>query len=179
MLFSKLDGVLDVEPLAQRLIARPDLFGRRSTRAETYAHGGMTDIWVRYNAPENLGPRFNDEHDSIWYPEAQEIPEVRPICMALMSAVWGERLGGVLITKLPPGGKIHPHVDGGWHARYYSKFYVPIVNDEGAVFGFPGGEIHAVPGEVWAFRNDVPHWVENASQRDRIAMIVCIRTQGG
>jgi hypothetical protein len=176
MNFYKLTDDLDVGPLERRLVGQPNLFGRRMARADSYAHGAMTDIWVRYNAPENQGPHFNDEHDSVWYPESEEMPEVRPVCHALMWSVWGTRLGGVLITKLPPGGKIHSHVDGGWHAGYYKKFYVPIVNDEGAVFGFPEGEIHAKPGEVWAFRNDVPHWVNNDSQRDRIAMIVCIRT---
>jgi hypothetical protein len=44
------------------------------------------------------------------------------------------------------------------------------------VFGFEDGIIAPKLGDVYWFRNDNPHWVENNSTRDRIAMIVCIRT---
>lgn len=86
-------------------------------------------------------------------------------------------LGGILITRVPPGGEIKPHVDAGWHAGYFSKFYVAVQNEPGAVFGWDDGEIHAKTGEAYWFRNDVPHWVRNDSGADRIAMIVCIRTE--
>jgi len=90
--------------------------------------------------------------------------------------VGGETLGGVLITKLPPSGIIDKHVDSGWHAGYYDKFYVPIQNANGSLFRFENGDIDAVEGEVYQFDNSVPHWVENNSDIDRISMVVCIRT---
>ncbi len=170
-----------VLPLQAALVRQPELFGKYTTRAEQYntPHAQMTDLWVRYNDQKNVGPSFNEEHDSVWYPEVFAIPQVRPLVMSLMAHVEGERLGGVLITKLPPGGEIKPHVDFGWHASYYEKYFVPILNDEGAVFGFPDGVIRPQLGEVWWFRNDVPHWVKNDSSRDRIAMIVCIKAHKG
>lgn len=178
--FQKIAQGVNVLPLQMALVRQPELFHKHKERAETYGtpHSGMTDIWVRYNDAKNLADlsTFNDEHDSVWYPEAAFIPQVRPIVFGLMNLVEGERLGGILITKLPPGGKIASHVDHGWHAGYYEKYYVPIQNDEGAVFGFPDGEIRPQLGEIYWFRNDVPHWVENNSNRDRIAMIVCIRS---
>lgn len=178
--FLKIADGINIAPLQMALVRQPELFGRRTLRADRYEspHTQMTDIWVRYNEYSNLErspTTFNDQHDSVWYPEAECIPEVRGIVMSLMAHVGGERLGGVLITKIPPGGGIEPHVDTGWHAEYYEKYYVPILNDTGAVFGFPDGVINAMPGEVYWFRNDVLHWVKNGSQRDRIAMIVCIR----
>lgn len=179
--FLKIADGLDVAALRLSLVRQPELFGLRTQRADVYGspHTQMTDIWVRYNAPEHLaqGPvAFNGEHDSVWYPEAAAIPEVRPVVFELMRRVEGERLGGVLITKIPPGGGIAPHVDGGWHAGYYDKYFVPIQNEPGAVFGFEDGEIRATPGEVYWFNNSRPHWVKNDSTRDRIAMIVCIRS---
>jgi aspartyl/asparaginyl beta-hydroxylase (cupin superfamily) len=93
-----------------------------------------------------------------------------------MAQVEGERLGGVLITKLPPGGKIETHVDHGWHAEYYDKYFIPIINDQGCVFGFEGGGIYARAGDVYWFNNQSPHWVENHSERERIALIVCIKS---
>lgn len=182
--FLKIAEGINVLPLQMALVRQPELFGRHSARADSYQspHAAMTDIWVRYNAIGNFErdpATFNDEHDSVWYPAAAAIPEARAIALGLMALVGGERLGGVLITKIPPGGRIAPHVDRGWHAEYYDKYFVPIQNDDGAVFGFEDGVIAPKLGDAYWFYNGNPHWVENNSQRDRIAMIVCIRTHKG
>jgi quercetin dioxygenase-like cupin family protein len=185
--FLKVADHVNVRPLLLALQRHPEIFGLHSQRryAPGSPHPEMTDVWVRYNdcRPFEAGQRpwseFNDEHESVWYPEADLIPEVRPVVFDLMAAVQGERLGGVLITKLAPGGKIAPHVDKGWHAEYYDKYYVALKSDPGAAFGFPDGVIEAVAGEVYWFRNDVPHWVINGSKDDRFAMIVCIRHSRG
>ena len=174
--FRRVAEGLPVAPVARALEANPALWGEHGMRKATYAHGGMTDIWVRYNAVENLGPAFNDRHVPVWYPAAASLP-VAPIWRALMALTGGEMLGGILITKVQPGGEIKPHVDAGWHAGYFSKFYVALQNEPGAVFGWSDGELHARAGEAYWFRNDRPHWVKNASAADRLAMIVCIRTE--
>lgn len=176
--YLQLASGIDVAPLCAALNAQPELFGQHKHRAE-YAgspHTAMSDIWVRYNAYENFGPAFNDEHDSVWYPVIDHLPQIKPIVFELMAAVQGERLGGILITKIPPGGGIGPHIDGGWHAGYYDKFFVPIQSAQGALFRFPEGDIAAQPGDCYWFDNSVTHSVENNSTQDRIAMIVCIKT---
>lgn len=169
---------IDVAPLRAALQAKPNLFGQHRARAEAYGspHTAMSDIWVRYNHIDNLGPHFNDEHDAVWYPAYAELPELDAILFPLMTLVRGERLGGVLITKLPPGGEIAQHVDGGWHAGYYDKFYIAVQNGHGALFNFPSGDIVAQPGDCFWFDNSVPHGVVNGSDEDRLALIVCIKT---
>ena len=145
-------------------------------------HVDMTDIWMRYNdvAPyieKGTFEGFGDEHDSIWYPIADKLPSAKAMAFALMAAVDGERLGGILVTKLPPGGKILRHTDSGWHASYYDKFYVPITAPSESYMGFNDGGIFSQLGQAWWFDNSNEHWVENPSQEDRISMIVCIRTE--
>ena len=169
---------IDVDALRLSLESNKELFGQHKERAVTYdsPHTAMSDIWVRYNDIAHIGPTFNDAHDSVWYPAYSAIPELKPIIFGLMKFVSGERLGGVLITKLPPGGEIATHVDRGWHADYYEKFYISIKNEPGAVFRFPDGDIKAVAGDVYWFDNSVPHSVVNHSAEDRIALIVCIKT---
>lgn len=176
--FAKLPLTVGVEFLRLALQSQPELFDEYPERRCAYSspHNGMTDIWVRYNSYDRMGPEFNDEHVPIWYPVIQQIPQVVPIVAQLMQFVAGEMLGGVLITKLPPGGRIEKHVDNGWHAGYYDKFYIPIQNADGAVFAFDDGVIAPKEGDVYWFDNSVPHWVENNSEEDRISMIVCIRT---
>lgn len=175
---------LDVTKLREELVSQPELFDvypfRRTVAGSP--HSEMTDVWVRYN---DIAPfleagsldGFNNEHDSVWYPVVSKIPSVKKVVFDLMNIVEGERLGGVLITKLPPGGKIDKHTDAGWHARYYDKFYVPVLNKKGAVFGFDDGDIDPNYGDAWWFDNSKNHWVENNTDSDRIAMIVCIRTE--
>lgn len=179
--FRKVADDFDVSALRTALARQPELFGTRNWRAaaSNSPHAEMTDIWVRYNDEKNIGPHFNDEHDSVWYPEAANLPEVQKIVFDLMALVKGERLGAVLITKLPAGGKIPAHIDGGWHAEYYDKYFIPIQNEDGAVFGFEDGVITPALGDVYWFRNDRPHWVLNQSTTDRIALIVCIKSTKG
>jgi quercetin dioxygenase-like cupin family protein len=187
--FVKVAHGVDTLPVLLALQRQPELWGQNAERA--YApdtpHSGMTDIWVRYNdrRPFDAGERpfseINDEHDSIWYPAAAKLPELRPILFGLMSRVEGERLGGVMITKLPPGGRIEGHTDGGWHAGYYDKYYVALKAEPGTAFWFqPEGSdkpevILAQTGDIYHFRNDIVHGVHNESAEERIALIVCIR----
>ena len=155
------------------------LFGEYTQRSdgEGSPHKDMTDIWVRYKDPKphiesGEWSGFMDCHESVWL---KDIPAIKDLCSGLMGFLDGEALGGVLITKLPPNGQILPHVDQGWHAAEYDKYYVPLKNEKGAQFHFDDCYIDPKEGEVYAFRNDKNHWVENNSTEDRIAMVVCIK----
>lgn len=180
--FECVTDALDVMPLQVRLRAHPELFDRRPQRriGPGSPHSRMVDIWARMNAYDNVIADWDEArfkpHESVWYPEEKEIPELKPLVYDLMRIVEGDRLGAVLITKLPAGEKIAPHVDGGWHAGHYSKFFVPIQNGSGARYCWSDGYIEPSLGEAWRFDNSVPHWVNNDSDEDRIALIVCIKT---
>ena len=175
--YTKLDIIFDVAELANALEST-DLFGEFPQRGLPGSpHESMTDIWVRYKDPTDAvrtgdWSAFTEEHESEWL---KDLPGVKDMCAKLMDLLGGTRLGGVLITKLPPGHVIHPHTDDGWHASYYDKYFVAIKNEPGAKFCFEAGSIDPKPGEVHAFRNDVTHWVVNNSKVDRIAMIICIK----
>jgi len=177
---------LDVSSLQKEILAHYEEFDKITLRREgmNSPHKEMTDIWVRYNHLDNYADdilngtsNFNSEHDSVWYPVTEKIPAVKKVVFDLMCKVDGERLGGIFITKLPAGGHISPHTDNGWHACYYDKFYIPVLNKKGSVFGFEDGDIHAKEGEAWWFDNSNLHWVTNNTDSDRISMIVCIRTE--
>jgi hypothetical protein len=175
---------LDVLPLQQELLDNYSEFDKYDYRRTfpNSPHAQMQDIWARYNDVRPFEAKgslegFEAEHDSIWYPVIDKIPSVKKVVFDLMRIVDGERLGGVLITKLPANGHIARHTDAGWHAQYYDKFYVPILNAKGSIFGFDDGVIDPELGQAWWFDNSNPHWVDNESDTDRIAMIVCIRTE--
>jgi len=177
----QLDLKVNVDALKSALHKNDHLFGEYPYRGvEGSPHTEMKDIWIRFNdvKPFVESGDFStivDEHESIWYPAYYKLPEIQKPLFDVIDAVDGERLGGILITKLPPGGKIQPHRDSGWHAEFYDKYYVPIQNAEGAIFAFNDGVIAPEEGEVFWFDNSNLHWVENNSDIDRIAMIICIK----
>ncbi|HUD33794.1 MAG TPA: aspartyl/asparaginyl beta-hydroxylase domain-containing protein [Variovorax sp.] len=167
---------LDVAPMRAALAAHPELWDQRTERTapEGSPHHGLSDIWARFADPKTM--QADGSHDSIWYPPANVLP-VRDIVFPLMAAVRGERLGGVLITRIKPGQICKPHTDPGWHARYYDKFAVQIEAAPEQAFQFEGVSLVTEPGDVFWFDNSRTHWVTNDSQSDRITMIVCIKTE--
>ena len=166
----------------------PDLWDRHPFRTSdpNNPFHGTSDIWVRYNdaAPYlalNDFTGFNGPHVPINYPAWYRLPAVRDICFLLMTMVRGEMLGGVLITRVPPGGGVRPHEDIGWHVDTMSKFFIPLTAAPGMLFG-ASDEDHveeACPevGDVVYFDNRRTHWVVNRSEIDRITLIVCIRSE--
>lgn len=172
----KISEGVNVQPMLWALQSHPELWDQNTSRTESEAspHHGLSDIWVRY-AQDITEP---GPHESVWYPCADLLP-VREIVYPLMSFVRGERLGGILITKIPAGRECKPHRDPGWHARYYDKYAVQIQSAPGQQFCFEGEALETKPGDVYWFRNDVTHWVTNPTPYDRITLICCIKPDGG
>jgi hypothetical protein len=167
----------DITPLLLDLKRHPFLWNahRERTVAVGTPHSQVDDIWVRYNPAG--GTDQHTPHDSVWYPAYSYLPGLRPIIRGLMHAVGGERLGGVLITRIPPGGQVLPHCDNGWHAEYYDKFAVQVASHPQQAFCYADGELATAPGDVYWFNNQESHWVRNDSPVERITLIVCIRPE--
>lgn len=184
--FTKIMSGLPIGGLNTAIAAHPELWDQFSLRREIQGgpHSKMSDIWVRYrDINEFTGDReaFNCEHTPIWYPAWDLLSPVKPIVNGLYSFVEGVSLGGVLITRIPPGKGIDPHVDTGWHVENFSKYYVSLESGPGSDFVCDHGgtveSINPAPGDVWLFDNRKMHWVHNGSDRDRVTLIICIRTK--
>ena len=172
---------LSVEKALSELDAHPELWNQHTLRTERYQtpHKAVSDIWVRYNDFANLEAdpiAFTQmPHISVWYPCIEVIPAVKELAEFVFGYVNGKTLGGVLITKIPPGGEVLPHIDGGWHASHYEKFAVQLKGNKDQGFYFEDGQLHPEPGEVYTFDNSRLHWVKNDSDEDRITLIICVR----
>ena len=174
-----LSNGFDVTGIVSSIARHPELWNEHTARTQDdfSPHSSLDDIWLRYNDFDNYNDdreSFNNEHDSVWYPSSDLIP-VKQIVMQVMAMVGGERLGGVLITRIPPGGKCAPHVDGGWHAGYYEKFAIQLEGTLDQAFHFEGESFSALPGDLYTFDNSKLHWVENNSDANRMTMIICIK----
>jgi hypothetical protein len=171
----------DVAEAVAELDAHPELWDEHTVRTERYntPHTGVSDIWVRFNDWKHFkgdATAFTQlPHESVWYPCAAILPAVKRLVFQVFRYVIGEELGGVLITKIPPGGSVLPHVDTGWHAEYYDKFAVQLKGNKEQAFCFADCELRPMPGELYTFDNSKLHFVTNCSTEDRMTLIVCIR----
>ena len=176
--FYKLASGIDVSKINAQLAANPQLWDEHTARKDSTAspHKQMQDIWLRYNNPDTIGTTaFNEEHDSVWYPAAERLSAAVMQAFNIMAAYRGERLGGVLITRIPPGGRIEPHIDMGWHVDYYDKFYLHLESPKGAKFCYDNATIEPKVGDLYWLDNSIRHWVENDGDTYRTTLIVCIK----
>lgn len=166
---------INVNPLLWELLSHPEVWDTNTERTSPpdSPHHGLSDVWVRY---AEGGCRVDGPHESVWY-DSPILQAVQDLVFPLMAAVKGTRLGGVLITRIPPGQMCQPHVDPGWHAAYYDKFAIQIASAPGQAFHFDDESLESHPGDVYWFDNSYNHWVTNPTQYDRITLIVCIRKE--
>lgn len=179
--FFKIAQGIDVSKLGLELTLNPQLWNQYNNRKDFdgSSHKVTSDIWVRYNDPKNLDlgyDKFTSEHDSVWYPAYDNLPSLRPIIFGLMAKVESVRLGGVLITKIPPGGHVLPHSDSGWHPEYYNvKVYVPIFSNPQVINRVEDEQVIMAPGDAWYFNNLQEHEVINNGNTERVTLIICYR----
>lgn len=194
--FQQLAAGIDVLPLYHAVQRQSELWNQNKLRTahKNSPHSEVDDIWLRfidlsaygelqdseYGATYKENPEAKkqilDQHESIFYPAWFKLPQASPIIFDLMRRVEGIRLGRVLITKLTPGKRITPHVDGGDHAAYYDRYHCILQNGPGSIFKAGNEIVTMKAGDVWWFDNSSLHEVVNNSTDDRLTMIIDIRT---
>lgn len=179
-----LESNLVVNPLVWAIQQNDYLWNQHTARQKIYnsPHTQMSDIWVRYNHIDNLKyendlTEFNSEHESVWYPCYYDVlkPYIDDLIFPVMLYLKATRLGAVLITKIPPGGRVDPHIDAGWHANYYEKFAIQLQSAPGQYFKVEELKLETKPGDLFQFDNSKVHAVYNNSNYDRMTMIVCVK----
>ena len=165
---------INVSAIYWALQENPQLWNQHTSRTEhpDSPHHGLDDIWVRFGGEKDA--TNNTAHMPNWY-EAADVLGLKPFLRELMHSVGGDVMGGVLITRIPPGATCKPHTDNGWHALEYQKYAVQITSAPGQKFCFEGEELETRPGDVFWFNNQHLHWVDNPTNYERITLIACIK----
>ena len=168
---------IDVAPVLAQLRAYPELWDQvplRTTFKGT-PFGGTHDIWVRFGKdPET----WNKPHFADWWLAWDVLTELHRIVFDTMRQVRATTLGGILITNVPPKGRVATHNDkGNWHPDFYlCKAYVILQANEKCINTFEDESVIMRTGEAWIFDNRVAHGIENNGDADRLAMVMCMRT---
>jgi hypothetical protein len=169
-----------VARLLDQLDEHPELWDKHNMRTSLYPdspHRNAHDIWLRFNAFENFDPAnpqaFLDEHEPVWYPAIEDLPEAKKIIEEIALICGIEEIGGVLITKIPAGKSIFPHADSGWNCHYFLEKYLLLLQSAPGQHFCYKDEIHeGEAGDLFIFDNRTVHWVENWADVDRISLII-------
>lgn len=173
---------LDVGPIVSQLDAQPELFDefpeRRLVEGTPFAE--MRDIHVRYLPRDDLTPPADPRtpKDLRFYPAWYRLPALHPVVWALMSTLRAVEMGGILITRLPAGGRMLPHIDNGWHPRRFdTKAHLTLRANARCIVRVEEEEAVFRPGEIWTYPNDVEHEISNGGTTERLVVIMCLRTE--
>lgn len=169
-----------IQEAVDQLDTHPELWNEYKWRTTGNSpHREADDIWVRYNPVVNFDlanpAKFNEEHTAEWYPCADKLPSIKEITEQVTESLGAEKLGAVLITRVPPGKQIHWHQDGGWHAKVHRKFLVLLRGNLDQSFEFENEQMFAEPGDCFEFQNEYLHSVNNPTDQERISLIICLR----
>lgn len=181
--FTLIDFPVDTALLNQQIAENPQLWNQNTERkiGENSPHAEMSDIWVRFRPKSELTSieSYAEAHIPAWYESREVLIEVERISLDLMAYFRAVQLGGVLITKIPPGGSIKPHDDKGrWHPEFFNtKIYIPLQSNELCLNFCEEDTVNMMPGEVWEFDNLKTHSVVNNGETDRITLIISMRRE--
>ena len=182
MNFRRLLHDVDVAPILAELDAQPALWDAHRWRldAPQSPFRDTSDIWVRMLAPDLVAQNpalIGQPHEAVPYPAWHALPSLHPLVERLVETVRATELGGILITRLPPGVHVPVHADRGWHPEHFNtKAHVALRSNPGCRNTCEDDWISMQAGEAWTFDNLLPHSVENNGSADRITAIVCMRT---
>lgn len=174
--FQKLGEGLPVNALLHALQCAPDLWDQFPVRTMHCgsAHAAVSDILCFFNRLDDPAAILDDLQVEP-YPAWSRLPQLRPLIFDAMRFVEGVQLGRVVITRLPPGGRITPHMDMGEAAAFYDRYQLALQSPPGCLFHAGDETAHFRSGELWHFDNSQVHSVENNSTDDRIVVIMDIR----
>lgn len=171
-------GEVDPLPALIAIQAKPELwnqFDLRTTHPQS-PHTDCDDVWLWFNEFDPAEPATAiDTLQTVKYPAWAELPQLRTMVLDLIRRVDGVQLGRCIITRLPPGGRITPHVDEGAPASYFRRFQIALQSLPGTSFRIEDETVNFRSGEVWMINNRAEHEVVNNSADDRIVVIVDVR----
>lgn len=85
---------------------------------------------------------------------------------------FGEVLARSRLMRLAPGREVQTHVDFNYHWYTRVRIHVPVVTDPRVIFHCGSEQVHMKAGECWIFDSWRRHRVINASESDRVHLVV-------
>jgi hypothetical protein len=180
--FTRIASGIDVGPAMAQIDANPQLWNTYDNRRSGESpHRESSDMWLRYRDPALLktAADFRYEHESVFYPAWRTLTALHPIAETITGILNPTRIGGFLMTRIPPGCQVYPHHDrGSWHAEYYDmKVWIPLRANDRCINWVEDEAMVWEPGTAWHHDNLKTHAVENWGDTERVCLILCFRSR--
>ena len=117
----------------------------------------------------SVGQQALDVHESRWTSHA---PRLR-ITTNFLKALAQERnvdLGRARLLRLPPGHRIHPHIDQGDYHLFRDRYHLILQAPAGLWLQCGDEQVEMREGELWWFNNKAPHEVHNNNAIDCVLL---------
>lgn len=165
---------LDVLPLLYAVSRQPHLWDQNRVRTSFAGspHAEVHDILLFFQAPGYDASDGDQGHECTPYPAWFALPEARPLVFGLMSRIQATRLGRVMITRLPPGAHIPPHIDSVHQTTYYCRNHITLCSPPDCTFVIEDETVQMRPGEAWRVDNGKEHAVYNNGTTERWSLII-------
>ena len=98
---------------------------------------------------------------------------VLPIIRELEYRMCG-KAARVLLIRLNANKDVTEHTDSGNYLNTVRRFHIPIITNENVFYTVNGEKINMKEGDCWEINNRRPHSVDNASDEDRIHLLIDI-----
>ena len=166
---------LDTLPLLHSISCQPWLWDEDTVRTTHpgSVHKDVSDI-LAFFQPSGAFDAMRDGHECLPRKAWWALPELRPLVFGLMGRIQGTRLGRVIITRLPAGGIIPPHIDAASQTSYYRRMQITLCSPPECLFVVGDEQLSLTPGSCWWIDNSKEHAVYNEGITDRQAVIVDI-----
>lgn len=92
--------------------------------------------------------------------------------MQQVMASFGEVLARSRLMRLNAGAEVSEHVDFNYHWYSRVRIHIPIITNPNVVFHCGDQAIHMRAGECWIFDSWRRHKVVNASDQDRVHLVI-------
>lgn len=77
-----------------------------------------------------------------------------------------------LLTRLPAGAEIKPHIDDGESLKRCHRIHVPVISNPDSLFMVGRLRFHMPEGEMWEINNRRTHAVRNDGTQARVHLIM-------
>lgn len=165
----------NVQPIIEDIKNHPEAWNQhtfRTTFNKGYPFKECDDIILQYN---DLSQPEIDWLETVPFPMMYLMPAARRAAHALMGAVSGDRLGRVIIARLPPGGHIDAHPDSPHMCSYYNRYHICLEDNDKTEFRCGDEYFRPNVGDIFWFNNALEHEVWNNGTTDRLTLIIDIR----
>lgn len=133
----------------------------------------IADSDFRHTNP-TIHPLFNSL-EPLLRPLMSHIPDVYSRTMRQRRVVEENGSGyfvRVILTRLPPGAEIKPHIDEGDSLKRCHRIHVPVISNKESLFMVGKLKFHMPEGDMWEINNRRIHSVYNGGAEPRVHLIM-------